>query len=129
MYKPQGNLANGVTVVFDGSQEFSGTQVIHGMKVVFSRGQSADELIKRIVEEYPKKSVVVVSDDKDIKLYVRALGASVLSVNDFKAKAVKKSRASFNGQEQKDKAQGKNLSLIQQNKINIEFTKIWIKSK
>ena len=78
---PQGSLQNPVTVIFDGKDEFFGSHVSGSVQVIFSRGESADDLIKKIVEQYPfKKNLVVVSNDKDIKLYVRALGAGVLSV-------------------------------------------------
>src|SRR5437763_1103195 len=79
--RPQGSPRNALTVVFDGSDEYFGSAQASGVRVVFSKGESADELIKRTVELAPKKDhYVVVSDDKGIKLYVRALGAAVLSV-------------------------------------------------
>ena len=96
---PQGSAQNSVMIVFDGKEEFFGSHSSGSIKVVFSKGQSADDLIKKIVEQYPhKKNVVVVSNDKDITLYVRALGAGVLSVKEFIGTAPKKSRPLSNQQ-------------------------------
>src|SRR5258708_7153259 len=76
--RPQGSVNNQVTVVFDGAE---GSQGFHGeIRVVFSDGCSADDQIKRMVEEdNDRKNCVVVSDDKDIFLYARSLGARVMS--------------------------------------------------
>ena len=98
------------------------------VQVIFSRGESADDLIKKIVEQYPfKKNLVVVSNDKDIKLYVRALGAGVLSVKEFLGSDLKKSKGSSKGQSQP--ATGKHISLTDQARITKEMEGIWIKSK
>ena len=124
---PQGSAQNSVTVVFDGKEEFFGSQSSGSVKVLFSQGQSADDLIKKMVEHYPfKKSVVVVSNDKDITLYVRALGAAVLSVKEFLGTAAKKSRPLSNEQHSQAAAAGKYVSLTDQAKINKELEKIWI---
>ncbi len=114
-----------MTVVFDGKEDFFGSQLIAGIKIIFSSGESADDVIKRMVEETSKKNFVIVTNDKGIKLYVRALGVQVLSVREFIAKRRKSSRSSNNSQKVSDK----NISMTQQNKITQEFEKIWIKSK
>ncbi len=121
-----GSSSHKATIVFDGKDEFYGSFSDSDIKVLFSSGESADDLIKRIVEQNPKNTVIVVSDDKDIKLYSRALGASVLSVREFTASIDKKTRG-VKGQN--SKASDKYISLTQQDKINQEFQKIWIKSK
>jgi predicted RNA-binding protein with PIN domain len=126
---PQGSAHNSVMVVFDGKEEFFGSSSSGNVKVVFSQGQSADDLIKKIVEQYPsKKSIVVVSNDKDITLYVRALGASVLSVKEFIGTAAKKSRPLSNEQKSSQAASSKYVSLTDQAKINKELEQIWIKT-
>ena len=91
--QPQGSSQNTVTVVFDGQEEFFGSQSTHHVKVIFSRGQSADDLIKKMVEQFSQKNrLVIVSNDKDIVLYVRALGAQVLSVKSFTKVPLRKSK-------------------------------------
>ena len=117
-----------MTIVFDGKEEFFGSHPSGSVKVRFSQGQSADDLIKRIVEQYPsKKSIVVVTNDKDIKLYVRALGAAVLSVKEFLGTAVKKSRPLSGQQKSSQATASKYVSLTDQAKINKELERLWIK--
>lgn len=118
-----------MTVVFDGKDDVYGFESSSHIKVIFSRGQSADDLIKKIIEQSPiKNRWVVVSDDKDIKLYVRALGAKVLSVREFiKASKVGenfKPSPTIQGYETQA---GKNISLTDQAKITKELEKIWIR--
>lgn len=112
-------------MVFDGKQEFFGSQSVSGVKVIFTHGQSADDLIKRIVEDSScKKSWVVVSNDKDIKLYVRALGAKVLTVKEFTMGSLQKFKKLT-----KEGAQEsvKHISLTQQAKITQELEHLWLK--
>ena len=75
--RPQGSVNNQVTVVFDGHPDHFGSGHAQGeIRVIFSDGCSADDKIKRMVEEdADQKNCVVVSDDKDIFLYARSLGA------------------------------------------------------
>ncbi len=126
---PQGSLKNSVTIVFDGKEEFFGSHSSAHVKVVFSKGQqSADDLIKKAVEKYPyKKNLVVVSNDKDITLYVRALGASVLSVQQFLMLDSNKPKPSPKGQGQHTSS--KYVSLTDQAKINKELERLWIDPK
>ncbi len=123
--RPQGSVRNSVTVVFDGKDGFFSSHGSASVKVIFSKGQSADDLIKEIVERSPlKKNWVVVSNDKEIKLYVRALGAQVLPVKEFVSTGMDKEKKSI---KRKSDAVGKYLSLTQQVKINQELEQIWIK--
>jgi predicted RNA-binding protein with PIN domain len=74
--RPQGSVNNQVTVVFDGHPDYFGGSPQGEIRVIFSDGCSADDQIKRMVEEdADRKNCVVVSDDKDIFLYARSLGA------------------------------------------------------
>ena len=124
--RPQGSTRNAVTVVFDGSGANFGRPESGCARVIFTRGESADDCLKRMVEQSPdKKTFVVVSDDKDIKLYARALGAGVLGVREFAAelfnRRVKKTKAAAGAGE------GKYISLTQTQKINKEFEGIWLR--
>ena len=83
-YRPHGSKRNDVTLVFDGKAEISSPKVDSEVKVIFSRNESADDKIKRMVERAGNpRSIVVVSDDKQIIFYCRSLGARVLSVKEF----------------------------------------------
>jgi predicted RNA-binding protein with PIN domain len=115
---PQGSLNNQVTVVFDGHPDYSGSTPQGDIRVIFSDGCSADDQIKRMVEEMPaKKNCVVVSDDKDIFLYARSLGARVMSVRQFTSQRAT-ARVAPTG--------GKHIPLSRQEKINKEFFRIWL---
>lgn len=126
--RPHGSSRNAITVVFDGKEEYCSAQSVDGIRVIFSKGQSADDVIKNIVQANLKKRIVVVSNDKEIKFYVGALGAQVMSVQEFCGKVPKKTGATSVGKTQ-DKMSNKYISLAQQAKITKEFEKIWIKSK
>ena len=128
---PQGSFRNQVTIVFDGQSGVGGYHKSFLVKVLFSWEESADDLIKKIVSvQENKKSTVVVTDDREIQYYVRALGAQVLSVDEFFRRAqppeVKQSstKSKKNFQEEK-----KDISKTLESKINAEFEKIWLEKK
>ena len=124
---PQGSRRNRVTVVFDGNEAYAGGDGAQAdVRVVFSRGQTADDCIKAIVERArDPKGFVVVSDDKDIKLYVRALGAKVSSVKEFAADLFKRPAKGIKASAAAES--GRKISLVQADKINKELEKIWLK--
>jgi predicted RNA-binding protein with PIN domain len=71
-----------VTVVFDGAERVVGLPPApRGVRVLFSpKGQTADELIRRLVRaEPPGRPVVVISSDKEVADGVRHHGAYPLS--------------------------------------------------
>jgi predicted RNA-binding protein with PIN domain len=73
-----------VTVVFDGAERVVGLPPApRGVRVLFSpKGQTADELIRRLVRaEPPGRPVVVISSDKEVVDGVRHHGAYPLSAN------------------------------------------------
>lgn len=114
-------MNNLVTVVFDGAEGSYGWQ--GDIRVIFSDGCSADDQIKRMAEEDDDlKNCVVVSDDKDIYLYARSMGARVMSVTAFTS-------AGKSGGPRTKVPTGKNISLGSQEKINKELLGIWLKEK
>jgi predicted RNA-binding protein with PIN domain len=71
-----------VTVVFDGAERVVGLPATpRGVRVLFSRkGETADELIRRLVRAEPAgRPVVVISSDKEVADGVRRHGAYPLS--------------------------------------------------
>src|SRR3989338_5877343 len=75
---------NKITVVFDGSGLSGQISDKTDIGIIFSRRETADERIKRIVENIGNpKNIVVVSDDKEIKFFAQSCGARVLSVEEF----------------------------------------------
>ena len=129
---PQGSLRNTVTIVFDGRldvwaafgepRQGRGSSAASSIRVVFSRGETADEKIIRMVEEAAhKKSVVVVTDDRSLQYSVRALGAKVSGVQTFLEQGASA---------RTDRPEsGKNISKTLEHKITSEFAQIWVEKK
>lgn len=88
--------------------------------VIFSRGESADERIKKLLELITNpKNVVVVSDDKEIKFYALACRAKAQSVEDFLSLQDKLPRKGA-------QMPAAEISCTQMHKINEELRKIWL---
>ena len=98
------------------------------ISVVFTEYESADDLIKcRVQEAQNKKELVVVTDDKQLFLYVRSLGATIMSVGDFyKRSSSTKPTVKGGGKlPQKPKVITSSVEHV----INQEFEKIWLNKK
>jgi len=80
--KYQSGRQDKIIVIFDGTQADTNqptTQSLGDMSVIFSRrGQTADEVIKGMVEQNTSpQDIIVVSSDRDVVNFVRSMGASV----------------------------------------------------
>lgn len=86
LQKIQGNLSsrNKITIVFDGIDKVYSSVSQTSVKVVFSRQEDADTLIKRMVEKesYPSR-IVVVTADKAIIYYIKRRGARAMEPEKF----------------------------------------------
>ncbi len=121
--RPQGSVKNKVTVVFDGQPgagPFHNSGPVH---VVFSSGQTADDVIKNIVSRARnKKAIVVVTNDRAIQYYVRSLGARILNVREFWPSRLKApDRPGKPG-----KKAGKHIPKSVEVRINDELMDIWL---
>jgi len=109
-------------LVFDGHPEYNLKAMERNrLRIIFSRNQSADEKIKRILEltDNPKNTIVV-SDDKEIIYFARLMRAQSFSVEEF----VKDDNAPAS----KGVAiEEKKINYSQMCKINDELKKIWLK--
>jgi len=118
--RPQGN--NEITIVFDGQPNVWGGHPTRSVKVIFTSHGSADNRIKNIVaEDENPRTLVVVTDDKEIRFYVRSLGAGVLWVKDFlnRMKEPATRRA----------ADKKVISKSLESQINDELSSVWLKKR
>jgi len=108
-------------VVFDGySGESLDNQEKGNLMVIFSRRESADERIKKLLELIPNpKNVVVVSDDKEIKFYALACRAKVQSVEDFLSLQDKLAHKRI-------QVPVAEINYTQMHKINEELKKLWL---
>jgi predicted RNA-binding protein with PIN domain len=116
-----GSSKNQITVVFDGYPDSRYPGYSEHIEVIFSRKETADDTIKRLVQEWGNfKNTVVVSEDKEIKFFVRSYGVKVEDVAGFfrcREKAAIKSKELVEPQ----------LSYTQMHKIDEELRRIWLK--
>jgi predicted RNA-binding protein with PIN domain len=119
-----GSARNKVIVVFDG---YAAAQDIHAIsrqasavEVIFSRKETADERIMKLVSDFcATKSTVVVSDDNQIRIFAKSAGAKVLGVEEFIA--CKDKQAGPDDEQAKT-----DLNYTQMQKINQELKKLWL---
>ena len=140
MYQPQGSANNRVTIVFDGKSEFASLMAPSTLQIVFSKDETADDWIKRFVEDSKvRNNIVVITNDRDIQYMVRALGARFASVDEFLAKAKSKARLKYehldiklSAAKKKSLSEPKKVKDISeniQNKITSELKNIWLKKE
>ncbi len=115
--RPAGSAVNQVTVVFDGQEDVDSPPWRGSVKVIFSKGEDADAVIKRSVDAMANgRNAVVVTDDRDIQKWVRASKAKVLSCKEFLREALRKSGGN---------AKPHQTVRINTEAINEEFRKLW----
>ena len=120
-----GSPKNLVIVVFDGFPKAQDTFQLNNedfaIRVIFSREESADKRIEKLIEQSGNpKNIIVVSDDKEIVFFAKALGAKAKSVEDF---LLPPKRA----QEAKGNLLEAELSYSQMHRINEELRRLWLK--
>lgn len=84
--KHHGANASAVTVVFDAvsARNIESRQSIHGVDVRMAVGESADDVIERLVKEHSApKQLTVVSDDHRVQAAGRHRGCRVLECQDY----------------------------------------------
>ena len=75
LLRPAAVAPTGITVVFDSKDTSGGSrtqEIASGVTFLYSRGQTADDLIEDLIDADPKpRDLLVVSDDNRIKLAAR----------------------------------------------------------
>lgn len=121
--KLTGSPKNSVTVVFDGYPDSYEPANDTDISVVFSRMISADDKIRKLVEESGnRKQIVVVSNDREIQSMAKMLGATVVGIETF-VRYDKKAEIARKNLESDPK-----LTFAQMQKINDELRKLWLKT-
>ncbi len=121
-FRPQGSRSNKVIIVFDGHKNVFSYPGRPELKIVFSGAESADEWIKGYIERVSRpRECIVITDDKEIKFFVRAVGAKVVPVQEFINKAKKKIKPV--------KEEKKTLPYDKAYKITRELEKIWLEEE
>lgn len=122
--KPQGSYKNKVVIIFDGNPEVGVCKYenlrSYNIEVIFTSYQTADDKIKQIVKNLKDpKNFVVVTNDKEIRYYVRYYGVKVLSVEEFiKIKSTKVKQKHFS--EEKSQISSEDIQKIN-NEIKQKF--------
>ncbi|MCM8783978.1 MAG: NYN domain-containing protein [Candidatus Omnitrophica bacterium] len=119
-----GSKNNKITVVFDGREDVFGLSTYSTIEVIFTKRETADEKIKRLIEKSLYKNIlVVISDDNEIKYFAKSQGVRVMGAEDFLSKM--KNKKNFLVQEEKK------ISLESSKGIEItrELERIWLKKK
>ncbi len=122
-----GSRNNQVTVVFDGySAEIDSICADREIKVIFSREETADEKIKKIIDNSGNmRNIVVVSDDKEIVYFAKYAGCKPMGINEFMGRlAISDERKKIYSNEKNLSKQDLNYNQIK--KINDELKKIWL---
>lgn len=100
-----------------------------GIEVIFSRKDSADERIKKIVESQANpKNIVVVSDDKEIKFFARASGSLAMAIEEFIPTAREKREKALKRAPLRREDIKAELNYSQMEDINRELKGLWLKS-
>ena len=88
------SLNNKISVVFDGREDVISSEVLSKrIEVIFSKGESADLLIKKLVKNSSNpQNIVVVTEDRAIISCVRSWGASSKKSSEFLENLKKKLR-------------------------------------
>lgn len=119
--QPQGSKKNKVTIVFDGDKDALFYSHNYHFDIFFSKNESADDRIRRIVRKSKNpKNIIVVTDDRELKFLVRSLKAQTISVQEFLVKARKP--VSVDNNQNKEM-----LSYSSREAINKELKKIWLR--
>jgi len=127
--RPQGSLNNKITVVFDGKADIFGGMESAIVNVVFSKDETADEKIKRMVAAVGNpKNIIVVTNDRAIQCAVGASGAKVSSVEEFLSATTSKKNSAPKNQFKKADSK-KKMPRNLENKITSEMEEIWLKKK
>ncbi len=117
-----GSLKNKVYVVFDGYPERGAPPGTTGIEAFFSYDESADDVIRRLVEKSArKKELIVVSDDREVRFFAKSAGASVQGVEEFIGH---KERTARPGSQEAPETK---VSYSQMERINKELRERWLK--
>jgi predicted RNA-binding protein with PIN domain len=116
-----GSTNNRITVIFDGYPDNSYLKNDTNIEVIFARGESADERIMRMVKDSSSnKNMVVVTDDKEIRLFAKSYRTKVQGIEEFIGRKEKSQR-------RVDDSLKPEITYSMMHKINQELRKIWLK--
>jgi len=126
--RPQGSANNDITVIFDGKSDVFGRHESPTVQVIFSKDESADDVIRRLVEKsINRKNIIVVTNDRSLQYAVRALGAQTRNVEKFLKQLNLYGKSAKHRLPSEKKEISKNIPKKIEQEINSELENIWIK--
>lgn len=84
-------MFGGITVVFDGKDEVEGSYIKQksAVKVVYTKGESADDWIKSAIEKNKNpREIMLATDDREVRDFARMRGCKYISSPDFIEKII-----------------------------------------
>ncbi len=124
----QGSLKNKVTVIFDGQTGLFQDKKRSFVRVIFSENESADDCIKEILDRASHCSTMaVVTEDREIQIYARRLGAKVLTIRDFFGHSEQKGVSTKKKIKRTEIEGTARISKSLEHQINTELKKFWLK--
>jgi predicted RNA-binding protein with PIN domain len=131
--RPHGSDRNGILVVFDGREDVcGGMDPSLDVRVVFSRGMSADDHIREYVERsLDPQEIICVTDDRELALACRHRGARIWSVEEFVSKGYKEETMALRRSEatRRREGDGKVIPHTVARKIDEEMQALWVRKK
>ncbi len=125
-----GSLRNKLIIVFDGSRDVVGVRQAYPFEIIFTRDETADEKICRLVASKAiPRNVVVVTDDKGLIRLVRPYGVKIMGTEDFLGRSKVKVGRKGGMDGSVDNLPKMDLNIVEKEKINEELRKIWIEKK
>lgn len=125
--RPQGSLRNRLIVVFDGSADILSCRHDHTFEIIFTRGETADDAIRKIAQETSvPKTLIVVTDDKELARGVRSRGARIMDTRQFL-----KEKKAWPGVPCRHPESDvvPELNIVEREAITQEMEAIWLKKK
>lgn len=98
-------MFGGIVVVFDGKGEVEGSyrKEILNVKVIYTKDESADDCIKSMIEKSENpRTIVVATDDREVKDFARIHGCQHISSPDLIKKILPPRKESLKPEKEKD---------------------------
>ena len=103
--KQRHKMCGGIIVVFDGKGEVEGPYIKEksAVKVIYTKGESADDCIKSMIEKSKNpRALTVATDDREVKDFAKMHGCQHISSPDFIAKILPQQKEILPPEPEKD---------------------------
>jgi predicted RNA-binding protein with PIN domain len=98
-------MFDGIMVVFDGKEEVEGSYIKPRIpvRVIYTRGESADDRIKLMIEKAQNpRAITIATDDREIKDFAKMHGCKLISSQELIEKLIPRQEEKPEVEENKD---------------------------